>query len=382
MEAKTGDITPHTSQIISVNHKDTSRLLEVYVTRSLSLNDRTLVVSQKRNRKKNKWVTLPHQQRIRRHSSDPSVLLDPSSNDENITSINFSPTTVPVFQPVMDLADHDNVSKEKERKKDKKKKKKKEQKNSLWKGFLNLFSKTTEEIEEKDFKPAMDDKKSSHEPTSPQAQCLPSASAIQKRKSLKRRFSKKKLSLKRSMKDHPDKDSAKGPVDTIPSIHVDVSGIESVLSVEPTYTYYEKVSEEMEKIVHEVKDKEVLTDEQVIQRLAALMREQGDAIAEKLNENPTLSAFFQKLSYSSFQQMADTYLEREAPDLRKSSKTTVPPTAPELVKLAFTLDFTARIAGLSRQNAGHIMGLGNRYLEDRFIYIQASSDHPLSDNED
>lgn len=382
MEAKTGDVNPRASQIIFVNHKDTSRLLEVYVTRSLSLNDKTLMVNQKRSRKNNKWVTVPHDQRIRRHSSDPSVHLDPSSNDENITSINCTPATDPVFEPAMDVADHDTISKEKERKKMKKKKKKKEQKNSLWKGFLSLFSKTNEDIEEKDFKAAMDDKKSTPEPTSPQTQCLPSASAIQKRKSLRRRFSKKKLSLKRSTKDHPDRHSAKAPADTIPSIHVDVSEIESVLSVEPTYTYYEKVSEEMEKIVHEVKDKEVLTDDQVIQRLAAFMRQQGDAIDEKLNDNPTLSAFFQKLSYSSFQQMADTYLDREAPDLRKSSKTTVPPTAPELVKLAFTLDFTARIAGLSRQNAGHIMGLGNRYLEDRFIYIQASSDHPFSDSED
>lgn len=28
------------------------------------------------------------------------------------------------------------------------------------------------------------------------------------------------------------------------------------MSVEPTYSYYEKVSEEMEKIVHEVQEKE------------------------------------------------------------------------------------------------------------------------------
>lgn len=35
----------------------------------------------------------------------------------------------------------------------------------------------------------------------------------------------------------------------------------SFAAVEPTYSYYEKVSEEMEKIVHEVKEKEeVLTD--------------------------------------------------------------------------------------------------------------------------
>lgn len=30
----------------------------------------------------------------------------------------------------------------------------------------------------------------------------------------------------------------------------------AVVSVEPTYSYYEKVTEELEKIVHEVKEKE------------------------------------------------------------------------------------------------------------------------------
>lgn len=30
----------------------------------------------------------------------------------------------------------------------------------------------------------------------------------------------------------------------------------AVISVEPTYAYYEKVSEELERIVHEVKEKE------------------------------------------------------------------------------------------------------------------------------
>lgn len=74
------------------------------------------------------------------------------------------------------------------------------------------------------------------------------------------------------------------------------------------------------------------------------------------------------MSYSSFQKLADAYLETEA--LPTHNPPTVLPTAPELVKLAFTLDFTARIAGLSKQNIGHITGLGHRYLQDRFKYQQ------------
>lgn len=87
-----------------------------------------------------------------------------------------------------------------------------------------------------------------------------------------------------------------------------------------------------------------------------------------MKDNPTLSYFFQQMTYSSFQKLADAYVEKEGSSTQKTP--TVLPTAPELVKLAFTLDFTARIAGLSKQNVGHITGLGNRYLQDRFEYRQ------------
>lgn len=79
------------------------------------------------------------------------------------------------------------------------------------------------------------------------------------------------------------------------------------------------------------------------------------------------------MTYSSFQKLADAYLEKEATPVHNPP--TILPTAPELVKLAFTLDFTARIAGLSRQNIGHITGLGNRYLQDRFEYKQVRLRH-------
>lgn len=78
------------------------------------------------------------------------------------------------------------------------------------------------------------------------------------------------------------------------------------------------------------------------------------------------------MSYTSFQKLADAYLEKEATPT--SAPLTVLPTAPELVKLAFTLDFTARIAGLSRQNISHITCLGNRYLKDRFEYNQVKTE--------
>lgn len=88
----------------------------------------------------------------------------------------------------------------------------------------------------------------------------------------------------------------------------------------------------------------------------------------QLKENPTLNNFFQRMSYSAFQTLADAYLEKEA--LPTHNPPNVLTTAPELVKLAFTYDFTAKVARLSKQNVGHITGLGNRYLQERFEYKQ------------
>ena len=74
------------------------------------------------------------------------------------------------------------------------------------------------------------------------------------------------------------------------------------------------------------------------------------------------------MSYSAFQKLADAYLEKEATPTQNPP--TVLPTAPELIKLAFTLDFTAMVAGLSRHDTSYITKLGNRYLQDRFEYNQ------------
>ncbi|KAK5933617.1 hypothetical protein CgunFtcFv8_014082 [Champsocephalus gunnari] len=315
METQTEKQRPHNGQLIYVPHKDTIRLLEAYVQRSLSLNDGTL--GHRRAEKKEKWVTMPR--KLRRHSSDPSSYLVDGLKDDG---------EIGTFYPAETLA----VEPEKPQKEIEKptKKSKKNKKPSFWKSFLGLFSrKNNQDNDEEDSPPE-----------------IPEAS------------------------------------DTVNPQPANYS-IESFVSVKPTQLYYEKVSEELQKIIHEVQDKEEvkpLSDEEVINRIIALTKEEGDAIDDKLKDNPTLSSFFQGMSYSSFQKLADAYLETEA--LPSHNPPTVLPTAPELVKLAFTLDFTARIVGLSKQNIGHITGLGSRYLQDRFEYQQACSDHPVSDYDD
>ncbi|XP_018517359.1 uncharacterized protein LOC108873574 [Lates calcarifer] len=355
MEMQTEKHRPINGQLILVPHKDTIRLLEVYVKRSLSLNDGGL--EEKRAGRKEKWVT----KRPRRHSSDPSLHLSDGLNDKDIGA----------FSVVEPLADEPKTLPEESEKQPKKSKKKP----SFWKNILGFFSRKSNEDKDKDEDqdgPTETPKESTAEVVSdPVTTCLPTTPATSqkrksmRRKSLKRRFSRKRLSLIKLNKP------------------TDITEIEAVVSVEPTYSYYEKVTEELEKIVHEVKEKEEvlrLSDEEVIDRIIALTKEEGDAIDDKLRDNPTLSNFFQRMTYSSFQKLADAYLEKEATPVHNPP--TILPTAPELVKLAFTLDFTARIAGLSRQNIGHITGLGNRYLQDRFEYKQACTDHPWSDSDD
>lgn len=96
----------------------------------------------------------------------------------------------------------------------------------------------------------------------------------------------------------------------------------------------------------------------------------------QMKQSSSISSFFQGLSYGSFQQLADHYVQSEIPSQPEED----PVAAPELVKLAFTLDFTARVASLSRKSPNHIMGLGNRYLQDRFTYnTEAQITSPTTD---
>lgn len=342
-------------QLILVPHKDTIRLLEVYLKRSLSLNDSV----SKRAERKAKWVSMPRKHR--RHSSDPSIHL----ND------GFAGGEIGTFAGVEPRANLPETLPEQNKKQ--KKKSKKIKKPSLWKSFLGIF--TRKDSDEKDDKQSTPAEVPETSTNNEAFEALPTAEAasVSRRRSKKIRDRKKRLSRRLSLLK-PNK---------LEDVSLADISVEAVMSVEPTYSYYEKVTEELEKIVYEVKVKEEakpLTDDEISNRIIALIKEQGDVIDDKIKDNPTLSNFFQAMTYSSFQRLADAYLEEEATPVQNPP--TVPPTAPELVKLAFTLDFTARIAGLSRQNIGHITGLGNRYLQDRFEYNQVCTDHPWSDCDD
>lgn len=185
-------------QLISVPHRDTIRLLEVYITRSLSLNDSEY--DNKKSKRKEKWVTNPRRKRL--HSSDPSIHMPELPNGIETGSF-------PVFEPSsQQLEKTDQESHTVTRKS------KKNKKSSFWKNLLGFFSlKNEEKSEEEDDPPEIpevpqlagsSDSVTTYVPNTPTAQ---QKKKMLRKKPMRKRFSKQKLSLtkqNRSGKDHAE----------------------------------------------------------------------------------------------------------------------------------------------------------------------------------
>ncbi|NXE41841.1 B2L14 protein, partial [Ptilorrhoa leucosticta] len=65
------------------------------------------------------------------------------------------------------------------------------------------------------------------------------------------------------------------------------------------------------------------------------------------------------MSYSSFKNLADAYVQRELTASR-------PNVNPQEIQFAYTVHLTATVAGICSQAVNRIMGFGTRYLEDSF----------------
>ncbi|MFT7812963.1 uncharacterized protein LOC108939205 [Arapaima gigas] len=384
-------------QLLSLGKKDASRLLEVYVKRSLSLNDGS-AVAQKAGIKSRKWV--PSAERgvkIRRHSSDSSAHLGSEEVQDEIRALapasSPSESSFPLMldetmldNPVPD--DHMEPKPPAVQEKKTKKGTKKTKKPSFLKSFLGLFSK--KEVEEKTDREASPERMGPGTPPetpSPTVSCLPVPGSFSggdkdgsahPGKPVRRKLSLKKFSFRSSSNE------TRRP--TTLQLSSMVYKSEGILSVEPTSIYYEKVSEELERIVKEVKESPTCEnrmfftpsiaaakmvaakDKKTIEEIISLLKKQGDDIDLKMRENGSVSSFFRNLSYTSFQQLADRYMQEEIPSPLPQEAG-----APELVRFAFTLDFTAKVAGLSNQTLSRIMGFGNRYLQDRFTQMSRAN---------
>lgn len=186
-------------QLISVPHRDTIRLLEVYVKRSLSLNDSEY--DDKECKRKEKWVTNPRRKRL--HSSDPSIHV-PELPD----GIEVGPFTV--FNSPSEQPEKTDRESQKNTRKSKK-----NRKSSFWKNLVGFFSLKSEEKSEEEDGPlgipevpqpqGSSDSVTTGVPNTPNAE--KQKKKILRKKSTRRRFSKQKGSLtkhNRSGKDHTE----------------------------------------------------------------------------------------------------------------------------------------------------------------------------------
>ncbi|MCJ8729474.1 hypothetical protein PDJAM_G00106880 [Pangasius djambal] len=271
---------------------------------------------------------------------------------------------------------------------------KKIKKSSVWKSVLGWFSRGNKQ-DEQDDDGRTEEALPNPEPATPPLSCLPISAGdgiiLRHTRASRRRRSQRRVSLKRHSGDMGlDKTTKVRPHTLDLSTEAHNSQVQSIEEVEATSFYYEKMSEELEKIVNEVKnspteenktfsdsvqptdtDALYMSQEEITKRIIELIKQEGDVINDKLKENTTIISYFNTITYGSFQQLADQYVNSEVPQ----QKTQPSVVAPELVKFAFTLDFTARVASLSRHAPGHILGFGNQYLKERFTYMCESNPH-------
>lgn len=178
MEPQTEKQRPPHGQLIFVPHKDTIRLLEVYVKRSLSLNDGSPGL--KLSGKKEKWVTMA--KKHRRSSSDPSLFL----------ANGIKPGDSEVFGAVESLSEMPEKPPEDFEKSKKSKKKKK--KPSFLKSLFSFFTRKNDEDSEEDPNDPAEVSVASEAVTT----CLPTPPVTLQKKSSRKSSLKRKMSKRLS----------------------------------------------------------------------------------------------------------------------------------------------------------------------------------------
>ncbi|XP_053562516.1 uncharacterized protein LOC128653323 isoform X2 [Bombina bombina] len=97
----------------------------------------------------------------------------------------------------------------------------------------------------------------------------------------------------------------------------------------------------------------------IITKLVTVLRREGDIWDKKIKEDPFLSTFFSDITYKSFKQLADVYVEKEVQNKAVD-------VIPEDLAFAYSIHFTAQVAGLCSNPVNRIMGFGHQYLQDKF----------------
>ncbi|XP_063813372.1 protein BNIP5-like [Pseudophryne corroboree] len=347
-------------KFVSLSKQEAKMVLEMYVKRSFSNRERRT-----EGRQSDKRVQRSHsdrsryKQRVKKNKMLISTKADIQEtnkiamDDKNTES---NETAIQKLQPAT-IAKANSVKK-----------------TSWFKTFLSHFFKTDDKVSEQNVTVVNKTVQVSVS-SSTDAHLIQTA----KKTSLKKNSIRRALSLKKNASDEDKK--PKRPT------HLPLKRINKPLPLKlcekNESCYYQQVSEEIENLVKDIDNleigtrkpslgeelnTEVLDTETVIKKIVSILQKQGDVYDRKIKEDPTLNNFFRDISYNSFKQLADVYIDKEV-------KTRGTDATPEDMKFAFSVHFTKQVVGLSTHPANRIMGFGNQYLQDTFTWLSCNMDN-------
>ncbi|RMB99420.1 hypothetical protein DUI87_24157 [Hirundo rustica rustica] len=368
-------------KILSLDRREAKKVLEIYVKRSLSCHENSLVAKktlQEKDRGRGRKMD-----GLQRSESDfstyPGAKPRPRKDQEERLKT-----------PDLEEALGDDSKTPQEVPKEELKAKKKSTKNSsqgktqhsgskpTWlKGFLNLFKKSPEDqkentgqkAKEKDVKAPQSSKPEGAKKHRVDSSTSPALGrGLKKKPSLKKVFSLKKHGEEE--RGEPGSGARSKRPSCLPLRHV--LGPAQPEEEQPDGCYTQ-VSQEVGPIEQgresrgsraggrEEPPQPPSTDgvDEAIQRIVALLRSAGDELDRQVREDARLQLFFRDMSYSSFKNLADAYVQRELTASR-------PNVNPQEIQFAYTVHLTATVAGICSQAVNRIMGFGTRYLDDSF----------------
>ncbi|XP_068029366.1 protein BNIP5 isoform X2 [Anomalospiza imberbis] len=370
-------------KILSLDRREAKKVLEIYVKRSLSCHENSPVAKktlQEKNRGRGRKTD-----GLQRSESDfctysrarPSPRKD---QEERLKAPDLEETLGDDSKAPQEVPKEGLKAKRKSTKNSSQGKTQHSGSKPAWlKGFLNLFLKkspedqkenTGQKAKEKDVKALQGSKPEGAKKHRVDSSTSPALGrALKKKPSLKKVFSLKKHGEEE--RGEPGSGARSKRPSCLPLWHV-LAPAQPAEAERPD-GYYTQVSEEIGLIVQGGESRGGTaggcgeppqppgTDgvDEAIRRIVALLRSAGDELDRQVREDARLQLFFRDMSYSSFKNLADAYVQRELTASR-------PNVNPQEIQFAYTVHLTATVAGICSQAVNRIMGFGTRYLDDSF----------------
>ncbi|XP_041316451.1 apoptosis facilitator Bcl-2-like protein 14 isoform X1 [Pyrgilauda ruficollis] len=368
-------------KILSLDRREAKKVLEIYVKRSLSCHENSLVAKktlQEKDRGRGRKTD-----GLQRSESDfctySSVKPSPRKDqEERLKAPDLEETLGDDSKAAQEVPKEGLKAKRKSTKNSSQSKTQRSGSKPVWlKGFLNLFLKKSPEDQKENTGQKAKEKDVKHQGSKPEgakkhrvdSSTSPALGrALKKKPSLKKVFSLKKHGEEE--RGEPGSGARSKRPSCLPLRHVLAPAQPEAEQPDGCYT---QVSQDIGLIVQGSKSQGDTAGErgeppeppgtdgvdEAIKRIVALLRSAGDELDREVREDARLQLFFRDMSYSSFKNLADAYVQRELTASR-------PNINPQEIQFAYTVHLTATVAGICSQAVNRIMGFGTRYLDDSF----------------